>query len=445
MTNQQQAKCKAVAVFLSVLAFGGCNQDESNTKASPEARYALGRGNAYPAEPISESQRTEIQASTLTQRQLAWRIVEKVVQNVQPSAGAGFQVPRFTTWYARNDFERWFQNSYALLTPEERKTRAALLPAYLSRGESAIVTQVLNSPSWPSDRLDYWLRTLNSREKWLGIMGTARALFSPAAAKHLLTSYKQINTCTPLATDNETVSCLEGDFPSDAVIAKAAWHRHGLNMPLATFSTTGTAMTQRMADEGQSWDVADRELLTKPENPGMMITTNGGASYQLTGLHIMSKESKDWVWITLWWSDNPDEDFGADRPESLNGVWSNYKMCVVTDFSDSAQDQDELKQKYPTLASALAATKDGKNQSWCSNPYLEKGKNNQKTNCIGCHQYAGTSELSDQIPSSASIQDFGRGRILPTFATDYLWSITSDPENLREKIRARVSFHDIYD
>ena len=451
MRVQQSTKTLSFALILSVhimFVFSGCGNEASRTKAMPEARYALGIGNAYPEEPISDSERTAIQNSVIAQRQLAWRIVEKVVQDVSPAQGTAFQVPRFSTWYARNDFERWFQNTYALITPEERRTRVPLLPEIIAQGETQLVDQVLASPSWPGDRLNSWLGALNSREKWLGIMGTARTLFSPSATKHLLSSYKQINDCTPLAKDDVTAPCLKGDFPSDAVIVKAAWHRHGMDFPLPKYDTSATAMARRFKDEGESWDTPDDTTLTRPDQPGMMITTSGGAAYQLTGLHIMSKESRDWVWISLWWSDTPSEDFGEDRPASLSGVWSNYKMCVVTDFNDAASDHDEVKRRYPSLASALNVVTDGKNpdhRSWCSNPYLEKGRNNQRTNCIGCHQYAGTSEASDQIPSSDLFPDFGRARVLPSFATDYLWSVTSDPENLREKVRARVTYHDIYD
>jgi hypothetical protein len=448
--NQSVNTQRITLTFLAHLFIvaNGCGNEISRTKAQPESRYAIGKGSAYPSNPLNESERSEMQRSVLAQRQLAWHIVEKVVQDVSPAEGSNVQVPRFSTWYARNDFERWFQSTYAFLTPEQRRARVPLLPETIDQGESQLVDQVLTSPSWPRDRLNSWLAGLNSREKWLGTMGTARAIFSPAAAKHLIGSYKQINDCTPRGKDQLTAPCVNGDFPSDAVIVKAAWHRHGMNFPLSIFETSGTQMAQRLSGAGDSWDIPSQTTQTRPEHPGLMITTGSGADYQLTGLHIMSKESKDWVWISLWWSETPDEDFGEDRPASLAGVWSNYKMCVVTDFDDSALDHDELRTRYPSLALAIDAVKDNKDlnrRSWCSNPYLEKGANNQKTNCVGCHQYAGTSEDSNQIPSSVVFPDFGRARVLSSFATDYLWSITADPENLREKVRARVSYHDIYD
>jgi hypothetical protein len=240
-------------------------------------------------------------------------------------------------------------------------------------------------------------------------------------------------------------SCVKSEFPSDSVTVKTAWHRHGLEFPLPTFSTSAEALKRRIGPTGSSWDIPDGSSISKPAHPGMMLTTSGGAEYQMTGLHIMSKESRDWIWISLWWSDTPNEDFGADRPDSLKGIWSNYKMCVVTDFSDHALDDQDLNERYPSLSAALSAVKDGSGLSWCSNPYLEKGADNQRTNCIGCHQYSATSEDSRVIPASDVFPHSGRGRDLSEFATDYLWSITSDPENLRAKIRARINYHDVYD
>jgi hypothetical protein len=104
-----------------------------------------------------------------------------------------------------------------------------------------------------------------------------------------------------------------------------------------------------------------------PESVFTITTQPSGATFRLLALHIMTKDLGQWLWITLWWSPDPDSDFGADRPASLPAPWSQYKMCVVSDFTD--------------------ATEDG--LSSCSNPYFERGRGNTRTNCIGCHQHAG--------------------------------------------------------
>ncbi|NIS36800.1 MAG: hypothetical protein GWN73_40355, partial [Actinobacteria bacterium] len=46
------------------------------------------------------------------------------------------------------------------------------------------------------------------------------------------------------------------------------------------------------------------------------------------------------------------------------------------------------------LASALRAAAGG--PSWCSNPYIEHGRGNARTNCIGCHQHGGSEVFTDR-------------------------------------------------
>ena len=53
----------------------------------------------------------------------------------------------------------------------------------------------------------------------------------------------------------------------------------------------------------------------------------------------MTKDVREWVWVSLWWDPTAKtEDFGSDQPASLaafnNGVWKNYKMCVVSALAE---------------------------------------------------------------------------------------------------------------
>jgi hypothetical protein len=140
----------------------------------------------------------------------------------------------------------------------------------------------------------------------------------------------------------------------------------------------------------------------------------------------MTKELDHWLWITLWWSETPNEDFGADRPKSiagLGGPWGAYKMCVTTAFAE----EDPLPgggfdMAHPSLASALSAVYAGKGApTWCSNPYLEEGHGNAATNCIGCHQHGGTELRPEDI---LLLSDFGRPARRNNFPADYSWATT---------------------
>ena len=74
----------------------------------------------------------------------------------------------------------------------------------------------------------------------------------------------------------------------------------------------------------------------------------------------MSKELDHWLWITLWWSPDPDSDFGADRPAAiaaLPGPWRNYKMCVTSSYLEG--DPDPRGGADGSLGDALAAVHGG--------------------------------------------------------------------------------------
>jgi hypothetical protein len=177
------------------------------------------------------------------------------------------------------------------------------------------------------------------------------------------------------------------------------------------------------------------------------VTLSGGETYRMPALHIMTKELEHWVWITLWWSSTPDEDFGADRPAAiaaLGGPWSHYKMCVVTAFDE--RDPDPRGGQPGSLGDSLAAVHGGVGSaSWCSNPYLEEGPGNAQTNCVGCHQHAGTRLRSEDILGDELLfPERGRVQVRDNFPTDYLWSaVTGD--DLVTMIRAEVDFWDSID
>jgi hypothetical protein len=170
-----------------------------------------------------------------------------------------------------------------------------------------------------------------------------------------------------------------------------------------------------------------------------------GTRFRMPALHLVTKELRDWLWITIWWSDKPDEDFGADRPEEikkLGGPWGHYKMNVAVAFEE--KDPDPKGGFTGSLGDALAATYGGVGKpSWASNPYLEKGAPNAQTNCIGCHQHAGTLENSESILGAPDkFPAASRTKVRKNFPTDYTWALTSAPERLVGVIEDQVKHYD---
>ena len=337
--------------------------------------------------------------------------------------------------------------------------------------------------------------------------GIARMVYSPAMVLHMMRNYGEILDCTddklettwcgegvPCEDPADTFSsCFRTEFPADGgnpwieldetevgsltglpavggtVLIKATWARVGFEFDLPAWDTDAATLTRRLAPGQRAiWDESERKYsapadLTDPGFPTSKdiytIKTQAGGLYRLTGLHIMTKELRHWQWITLWWSDKPNEDFGEDRPATfgdLPGVWSNYKMCVVTDFVENDADALARFENLPSLQAALAATgTEAGKPTWCSNPYIEHEAGNARTNCIGCHQHAGSRfsedatgsfdlnavivNESDQLGIANRFPANGRLRRRNMFASDYSWAF-SRLDDLTELVRSEVDF-----
>ncbi len=238
-------------------------------------------------------------------------------------------------------------------------------------------------------------------------------------------------------------SCLDGEMPRDAVIVKADWRRRLPGELLPVFDTSGGRMTSRLHGDA-TWNV---DGAADPDPSEIYSVTLGtGQQFRMPGLHLMSKELDHWMWITLWWSPDPDGDFGADRPASiaaLPGPWRNYKMCVATDYLEG--DPDSRGGQGGSLGDAIAAVHGGVGTpTWCTNPYLEMGTGNAATNCIGCHQHGGTELTPEAILSD--LPHHGTTRVRNNFFTDYSWAIKGGGgEDLSAAVQAEIDYWDAND
>jgi len=268
---------------------------------------------------------------------------------------------------------------------------------------------------------------------YVGVFG------AKSSAVKLNVAYTTLDVASP--------TCLDGPQPRDAVIVKADWHRD-LGDGLPIFDTSAARMTQRLSSSAPLWtDDGGAD-----PDPSLIYTAtlpDTGAVFRMPGMHIMSKELDHWLWITLWWSPDPDSDFGADRPAeiaALPGPWKNYKMCVTTGYVEN--DPDPRGGFAGSLGDALAAVSAARGgqggPSWCSNPYIELGAGNAATNCIGCHQHGGT----DLLPENILVEQphFGSTRVRNNFFTDYTWAIKGGRgEDLSSIVQAEVDYWDAND
>lgn len=210
--------------------------------------------------------------------------------------------------------------------------------------------------------------------------------------------------------------CLASEFPDGAVILKTEYRRVGFGVTVGAHDTSAVGVESVFAD-GESW--TEGEALDPREDSIFTLELPSGARYRLVAMHAMVKDLDHWVWSTMWWSDTPAEDFGDDRPGELGAPWDQYKMCATTWFEEEDADfagvTDEIR-----AASTLRGT-----ESWCSNPFIESGVGAAATNCIGCHQHAGTGVSSEGILGGELVPGERPGRLQErrNFPTDYVFSV----------------------
>jgi hypothetical protein len=254
--------------------------------------------------------------------------------------------------------------------------------------------------------------------------GSVCTISGPATVDVLVNSERAVESVVTVYLESQHPpwsACLDGAFPNDAVVIKADYRRADFELTMPKFSTSADALEQRLTGE-VSWDLADGEV--NPTSDDIYtLTLPNGAHYRLAALHVMTKELDHWLWVTLFWSESPDSDFGADRPASLAGPWANYKMCAVTAFEEQDLDPSGgYSQTHPSLGEALKAVYAGPGTpSWCSNPYIELGHGNADSNCIGCHQHAGTKLRSEDV---LALPGGGNTLLRNNFPTDYSWAVT---------------------
>lgn len=451
-----------------------------------------------PAELDEES----LQSNQRARRDAAWESTFKVLEQVPllglvesaedneeielPGGEPIPKVPRFQTWYGVDDIKRMFQHLYEGLDPADRAVRKSFTAEQIADAVKWNADALDRSKRWPFDRYLKYVKELGIcpdempadecarlvQSKVTGSGGNARILYSPGTVEHVLGNYQNIVRCLgelgnlslaalPVSESNFTL-CFDNEFPTRSVLIKAQWARADFGKKVPAYDTDSDAMAAHLAGTAHWGDEGDRTT-----DPGasdiFTIRLRNGDTYRLVGLHIMTKELRHWQWITLWWSDKPDSDFGADRPDKIKNelpsVWRNYKMCVVDGFEEKDPDGARRYNGKPSLAAVLRAIDehgaDIGRPTWCSNPYLEEGRNNARTNCIGCHQHGGATVIRDEngdgtldpLDLEAIINDeahfplTGRKQIREVFPADYLYSFNK-VDDFAHLITSEISFFD---
>lgn len=212
-----------------------------------------------------------------------------------------------------------------------------------------------------------------------------RTLYSTASAQHILSEFYPLTDCLrdPSKNSDSRVTCLGKEFPMGSYIVKFQWRRlegsKGIPVPL-----TSNEDLAQLYQHSYEW----KQFSMSWVRPELILNIGPKESYALVGVHLMEKTTRDWVWISAWWSPEDSSNFAEDRPNTLISKWlKKAKLCIVDAHKDQAEKTFE---NHPSLSRAYQITNEfNEGYSWCSNPYIEHGAGNAKTNCMGCHQYAG--------------------------------------------------------
>jgi mono/diheme cytochrome c family protein len=500
-----------------LLSLGACGEEApSTTAATPgvaQAYPGVGLGKTdvfgrsltgiaaeYQADLTLSAQEQQLKTDMAFRRQIAWEIVGRVIdpvpllgladaaesnEDILLPEGEVPTVPRYQTWYGVDDFKRMFRELFSGLGPAGRAARQSFSQGELDTIFAWNAEALDRSERWPLERFLKYVKqlgvcppdtteeacALTLQSQFSGATsGNSRIAYSPGTMRHMLDNYGPMLECletltttgleaVPTNADQNFSACFSEEMPADAVLIKAHWVRSDFGRKLPAFDTHAQAL-QDVMGEGRigDWAAGDREVDPSADEI-VTIKMKSGDTYRLAGLHIMTKELRHWVWVTLWWSDSPEADFGADRPEAIRAlepVWSNYKMGVVVDYLEGDPDPAARFEQHPSLAASIAAAKS--ENTWMSNPYIEHGGGNAKTNCIGCHQHGG-SIMGQDLDSDGLLDPFdlelvidspelfpanGRTKIRSLFPADYLWS-TSRVDSISQVVRSQVENFDYAD
>lgn len=408
-------------------------------------RSLIGGPAGYAPDESLAARERELMTSQRARRQVAWQVAERVLAPVPlpaqlPAGAQPSQLPVWQTWHAKDDLTRIFRRAYPELSAEQQAERAALPADVLGSAWDWNDGALADFPEWTAERQSAYRAAIDGAAALAGLAGIYRVAYSPAASVRLLESYGNVLHCRenepsaapPLGTALDTrcglppsppPECLTRAFAPSAAIIKASWRRAGIGLPLPAYDTSAPALQRRLSSTDPSWEEPDAEADPSPNDIYTLRLPNGN-SFRLAALHIMTKELDHWIWASLWWSPDPDTDFGADRPASLPAPWNHYKLCTVVAFDENdTAPAAGFAGQHPTLASALEASHASSGgRTWCSNPYIEEGAGNAASNCIGCHQHAGTGLSSESIlADAAAFPDHSRRLVREDFPADYVF------------------------
>ncbi len=394
--------------------------------------WPLGATEDYIADPRTMDEVSELTNKSMQKRrEFGWNVLRKSLRpiNVQNPKR---QLPLWITWYDRDEVRKILSDGVKKYGSQANKHGLPTELANKAIAEHAVTREGIN------------IDTYSDMIREFGVKGVPS--FSPAFIRHMLENYKDIVACDFATSPREDLmeatsfsACMK-EFPKEAVMVKTAWKlvetpekrcrmeyfdysgdswvnayagvkRRDLAEPTPQYKflkpkhvipvqpaiNDGECGESTLSQEGQV-----RGEYKPVPGPDKIYTMTTRANKQvpeqtwaLAALHIVTKETREWVWASWHWApdDKKDLDLGMDRPADLPKPWNNYKLTIATGFEEedpkpwygangefiaTLKDVYDVRKQWSDRSEFLSFTQ------WSSNPYLEVA--DPDSNCVGCHQ-----------------------------------------------------------
>ncbi len=213
--------------------------------ASAEGRWLIGLAARYPADTALAGRADELRRSQRARREVAWQAVARALAPVPLAQGAaGTTLPRFRTWYDREDVYRTFGRLYGSLGAAGRDAQQRFTDEALDDSLGWNARFVTTLPEWPAARLDAYAASFGSAAALAGITGVQRIGLSPDAVRHLVSSYPEVVACLARGAPP---TFADGPVASQQLAREpVALPRCGAQMHGPYFVATGGQLTARV-------------------------------------------------------------------------------------------------------------------------------------------------------------------------------------------------------
>ncbi len=424
--------------FLFLISSCGADHSESRLAAGREARYLLQTPENLPVGFWNDIDGTKLSQDFLQQRRVGWSFWTEMLRPLPGLSQKNFMV--WQTWYGREDLQRIFRHLYENLTPAERRSRLAFSGAKIREALLWNDHQQFEQPDWNTARFEQWLAAFDTDEKQRSIPGMQKILFNQEVMQFILEHYQRLEICQKERQKQK--ECESLSWPEHAVFLKTSWRRSENGFRVDSFATD----TEALARQWQKAQWTPDGSMEPEAQQSFALRLPSGQKFHLTGLHASLHQRHQWFWTSLWLGPGAGEELAVDQPETWSAPWKNYRLCAVDGWHEPLR-QQTVDAGWPQPLAAFAhLLVDTGHWNWCSNPYLEPGPNNHKTNCTGCHQHAGRTwtqhefrqRLTDNL-TSLIVRSPEPG------SADFVWSLFAGPEPLIQPLMDDIEFFDVYD